>query len=233
MPGKLIRIVGIVAIFVVALGARAQVSVGYGVATQGATSDSAATSYVFLQGFGAGGAGLTLSSWSFSTATFVGARDITPLLWESTGGTNFVLRAIGGTVNATGDTVYSGVAFNLQSGSSLIGNANYYFGWKDGTTTSPNTGVISWDDLVSSTQTAYSWGNSVGDNNAGNITSANLGSTFVMGNVGLGERTYRFTATAIPEPAHVAMAFALCCLAAAVRMRARDRKSAPPIMPLA
>ena len=51
------------------------------------------------------------------------------------------------------------------------------------------------------------------------------GTTFTMGNVGLGDRTYRFTATAIPEPAEVAAGLALFALGAAgVRQYRRRRR---------
>ena len=103
------------------------------------------------------------------------------------GGDQFVLRAIGQTRSA-GPGLNSSLAFNVQAGNATIINANYVFGWKDGTQTTHNRGVISneidFTGTLSDTRLA-------GFTQV--ITGSDVGTTLTFG-VSLG-RVYSFEAT--------------------------------------
>jgi hypothetical protein len=199
---------------------RAQVVIGYGTATQGSFFDSASTSYVFIQqGFGEGGVGLNLASWSFHSGAWeeISTRDVTPMLFQSIGDGYYTVVAIGATVTADKNTVYD-QPFNLVEGSTAITGTNFYFGWKDGTTTSANQGVISWDHNPDGPNTAVA----LAENSSENLA---LGASYYFGNLGLAERSYRFTATAtvIPEPGTYAAWLGLGVFAIA-QLRRRTRR---------
>lgn len=109
-------------------------------------------------------------------------RSITPLLCEYTGsGNDYYLRGYGASRFITVAGAYT-FNFYLQSGSSYIANSNYRFGWKDGTATTANQGVLSFD--VDGTQTvAALTGNSAMD-------IPDPGQIMTFGNTAVGSRTY-------------------------------------------
>jgi hypothetical protein len=147
----------------------------------GASTDSASTTYVNLLNLGIT-LGSTLTNWSFFTN--ITGKSITPLILEDTGSSNYTIRGIGTSrsVTATGLQSYS---FGLVEGTNVFVNANYRFGWKDGTTTSANTGVISFTSNNGVAQTTYAL--------AGNSsTNISLNTAYAFGNQVLGNRTYYF-----------------------------------------
>ncbi len=85
-------------------------------------------------------AGQVVTSYSFYAGTT--GLDITPLLFENTGGTDFKIIGIGTTqVPSTLGT--NTFAFGLTSGTATVQDSNTYFGWIDGNTTgTANTGTI-------------------------------------------------------------------------------------------
>ncbi|MDB6019511.1 MAG: hypothetical protein JWR19_4000 [Pedosphaera sp.] len=187
-------------IAVIALPAsQAQSTIGLGIGSEGSDIDGAATTYVYTQqGFGSATIGSSLSAWAFYSGNFFATRSITPLLFEYSGtGNDYVLRAVGAAVTVSAHTAYSDLPFDVQFGSTLIANGNYFFGWKDGTLTSANSGVISWDTIDGGNSTYALTANSSQD-----ITSADLGNTLSFDNTSLGNRTYQFQATVVstPEP---------------------------------
>jgi len=147
----------------------------------GNSTDSAATTYVNLLNLGIT-VGSTLTNWSFFTN--ITGRSITPLILEDTGSSNYTIRGIGTSrsVTATGINTYS---FGLVAGTNVFINSNYRFGWKDGTTTSSNTGVISFTSNNAVAQTTYA----LTSNSGTNIT---LNTAYAFGNQALGNRTYYF-----------------------------------------
>ena len=147
----------------------------------GTATDSASTTYVNLLNLGIT-LGSTLLNWSFYTS--VTGRSITPLILEDTGSSNYVIRGIGTsrTVTTAGLNSYS---FGLVEGTNVFSTSNYKFGWKDGTTTSTNQGVISFNSNNAVAQTTYA----LGGNSSTNIS---LNSTYNFGNQLLGNRTYSF-----------------------------------------
>ncbi|PKB79876.1 MAG: hypothetical protein BZY88_10825 [SAR202 cluster bacterium Io17-Chloro-G9] len=141
--------------------------------------------------------GHPLTTWRFFAHSGTTNRSITPLLLESTGGTDYVLRAIGQTHTVGAGGIFASatspaLAFNVQAGDATIHNANYRFGWKDGTQTSANQGVISFDVGGSSSVTTLT---APGVNSSRNLTGSDIGSSFTFTNGPL-FRTYSFEATA-------------------------------------
>ncbi len=180
-------------------GLRGQVTIGNPIVDHN-NRDGAQTTYLFaVQSFGSGANGYTLSTWSFYANAGTTGEQITPLLFENVGG-NIILRAIGTTQTVTANTAYIDLAFGPVEGSALIDSANFYFGWKDGSQTSPNQGVISFDSSGGGAMYALS-GNSME-----NITGIDIGNAYDFSNNVTG-RVYSVSATAIeaiPEPANVA-----------------------------
>ncbi|MEX2186528.1 MAG: lamin tail domain-containing protein [Pirellulales bacterium] len=87
-----------------------------------------------------------VTEWSFySTNTLT----LTPLLFRLDQGT-FGLVGVGRSRVSTGTGLQT-YAFDVQSGSDLVGASNYYFGFKDGDNTVDNTGVIDWTDGTTDT----------------------------------------------------------------------------------
>lgn len=200
-------------LLVLAPSARAQVTVGNPIISAG-TLDGATTAFVMSgQPFGSGATGLNLTSWSFYAG--IGGRSVTPLLLEFSSGNTYVVRGIGQTVTPSSAGAQSNLAFNVITGSAAITNGNFYFGWKDGSTTSPNEGVIAWSG------TGPEQVQSLTDNSAMNITSAGLSLDF--GNTSLDSRTYSVSATAsaIPEPSTNAALAAVAVLGFALYRRQR------------
>ncbi|WP_396437898.1 beta strand repeat-containing protein [Limnohabitans sp.] len=127
--------------------------------------------------------GQEVHSWSFASGNFGGSRNITPLLFDKVG-SDYVLRAIGSTQQALGSTVYQDLAFNKVAGNTTIANGNYIFGWKDGTQTVDNEGVIS---ILGGTP--GSWTSQYSDGQ--DITAQNIGSAVAFREVFDG-RNYQF-----------------------------------------
>ena len=112
--------------------------------TNRATNDGAAGS-IFVEKTGLTSvAGCRLSKWSFFDDDGAG-RMITPLLLEQTGAT-WTIRGIGATITSTGAGVQANLNFGLVSGTDIVGNANFRFGWKDGGNGSDNQGVADFTD---------------------------------------------------------------------------------------
>ncbi len=200
-------------LLMLAPSARAQVTVGNPIISAG-TLDGASTAFVLSgQPFGSGATGLSLTSWSFYAGT--GGRSLTPLLLEFSSGNTFVVRGIGQTVTPGSAGAQTNLAFNVITGSSAITNGNFYFGWKDGSTTSANQGVISWSG------SGPEQVQSLTGNSSTNITSAGLSLDF--GNTSLDSRTYSVSATAsaIPEPSTTVALAAVAALGFACYRRRR------------
>jgi hypothetical protein len=115
--------------------------INFGLGKNGSTDGYQSVYLIPVDGF-ASAIGQDVLSWSFASGSFDGDRSITPLLFEKVSN-DYVLRAIGSTQQAQGNTVYQDLAFNVIAGDATIANANYVFGWKDGTQTLDNAGVIS------------------------------------------------------------------------------------------
>jgi hypothetical protein len=112
----------------------------FGLSTNGLIDGAQSVYLIPVDGF-ASAIGQDVLTWSFASGNFGGDRSITPLLFEKVG-EDYVLRAIGSTQQAQGNTVYQDLAFNVLVGDASIKNADYIFGWKDGTQTQGNEGVI-------------------------------------------------------------------------------------------
>jgi len=213
--------IGLVLTLALGLTARAQVTIGPGIGSEGGNLDGAQTSYVFIgQGFGAGAVGLTLTSWDFFSGNTGGSLSVTPLLFQEDLDGNFTLMAIGASVTPPANTAVTNLAFNPQVGSAAITNANFYFGWKDGTQTTHNSGVISWNSIGGPESADALTGNSTQ-----NLTSANVGTEITMGNTSLGDRTYQFDAFAtstVPEPSNFTLLAGLVGLGGALFIRRRS-----------
>lgn len=87
--------------------------------------------------------GFTVTKWSFYAGTT--GKSVTPLLLEFVSGTTYKLRAYGASVTPSSTGVQT-QAFDVQGGNALVKNTNYRIGWKDGTATTANTGVINFDN---------------------------------------------------------------------------------------
>jgi hypothetical protein len=137
-----------------------------------------------------------LTTWSFWAD--VTGLSLTPLLYQNTG-SSFVISGIGTavSVSALGAQTY---AFGLQAGSDLV-DANTYFGYRDGTTESANTGTIPFTDSASGALQYY-----FGDGAGGPNADPFVGETMALGsfNGGLLNRNYSIQATSaastVPEP---------------------------------
>jgi hypothetical protein len=126
-------------------------SIDWGVSIRD-TTDTNQSIYVIAKPL-TGLIGKTLTNWSFTTLIST-SKSITPLLFETNGTKVLKLQAIGTTrtISASGTYRYS---FGLVSGSNVIKTGFYCFGWKDGTSTTSNTGVISFDTTTSEEDSVY------------------------------------------------------------------------------
>ena len=142
------------------------------------TVDSGSTTYVNLIPIGQpNGSGLIF--WGFFAGTT--GRTITPLILEFTGGTNYILRGVGRSrvVSVSGLQSY---AFDTVSGSNIFLTSNYRFAWKDGTLTTTNNGIISYNNTNSLAQTTFSMSSAV---------NMSVGTSYSYANA-MGNRTYSF-----------------------------------------
>ncbi len=123
--------------------------------------------------------GSTLVNWGFFAGTT--GRTVTPLVLEFTGGTNYILRGAGRsrTISVSGLQTF---AFDTVGASNIFLTNNYRFAWKDGTLTTTNAGVISYDTTNAVAQTTYSMSSAV---------NMSVGSTYSYGSA-MGNRTYAF-----------------------------------------
>jgi alpha-tubulin suppressor-like RCC1 family protein len=142
------------------------------------STDTGSTTYVNLIPMGQPN-NCGLMYWGF----FAGAtgRTVTPLILEFTSGTNYVLRGVGRSRAVTASGLQS-YAFDTVGGSNIFLTSNYRFAWKDGTLTTTNTGVISYDTTNSLAQSTYSMSSA---------TSMSVGTSYSYAN-GMGARTYAF-----------------------------------------
>ena len=83
-----------------------------------------------------------LINWGFYTN--ITGRNITPLVLEYINTSNYTVRGIGTSRNIT-TTGINTFPFQLVSGTDVFSTSNHMFGWKDGTTTTANAGVITYD----------------------------------------------------------------------------------------
>lgn len=156
-----------------------------------ASDDTAiGVSYIWLQSFPAEAYGQSLDTWSFfDNDNFSPNRQITPLLYEQVGPKLFVLRGIGETRTST-EAGLNTFSFSLQEGSATVINSAFLFGWKDGSPTTHNNGVIDWDT-----------GGPVsilgGENN---VELPPVGTTIDLTVKEYRARTYSFQVTTVPEP---------------------------------
>ncbi len=95
-----------------------------------------------------------VESWSFYSSSGAG-KQVTPLLIEEVGGEYFI-RGIGATRVNTAEGIQSH-DFDLVSGTTEVGSGNFYIGWKDGSTTSNNSGVIEGDIASGTTSSFVRW----------------------------------------------------------------------------
>jgi hypothetical protein len=161
--------------------------------------DGASTTYVSHESFGNSAINDSLISWGFYSSGDNDLKKLTPLLYELDSGNGYILRAIGATVTVTSNTLFDNLDFDTQVGDSTIYTSNYYFGWKDGSQTSYNTGVINYG-----TGSSYTMA-SLASNSSQNITGADIGTTLNFNNL-LGDRLYSYKATTgvaplVPVPA--------------------------------
>jgi hypothetical protein len=134
--------------------------------------------------------GQEVTSWSFY-ADGTG-NSLTPLLYTLSG-TTFTITGIGTTITVTSSGVQT-YSFGLVSGSDIVTGPTY-FGYRDGTLTSANTGTIGWN---SGNTGALMWyfGDGAGGPNQNPLIGEGLTASGEL------PRNYSLeaTATATPEP---------------------------------
>ena len=146
--------------------------------------------YVWLQSFSSTAYGESLATWSFfDNDNFSPDRQVTPLLFEQVGPKLFILRGVGETRTTT-EAGLQTFSFSLQEGTATILNSAFLFGWKDGSPTTHNQGVIDWDSdgPVSI----------IGGEN--NVDLPAVGGTLDFSVKEYRARTYSFQVTTVPEP---------------------------------
>jgi hypothetical protein len=160
--------------------------------------------------------GEVLDSWAFFNDNAASAgRQITPLLFEKTGGVTFQIAGVGTARTNLASGIQSH-AFGLSSGSAVIGGANYYFGWRDGTAGgAADNGVIELD-----------FGGGPGlyyyPTNPPTLFNApvNAGDSFTFSTATTTSRTYSVQAnTVVPEPATLVFVGAALLLLPLRRLR--------------
>lgn len=152
-----------------------------------------------------------LLEWAFyDNDNFSPDRQITPLVLEKVG-TNYIVRGIGATRTTTelGEQRY---LFDLVAGTDLVG-PGYFFGWRDGSLTTTNQGVIDFTDGV------------------GAVRYFGAPASFGLdGNLGAGAfyaRTYSFqTIQVIPEPTSLALLGIGASMVPLIRRRRRTARAA-------
>ncbi|MCW5626673.1 MAG: FG-GAP repeat protein, partial [Burkholderiales bacterium] len=85
-----------------------------------------------------------VTEWSIQAGTFSGARTVTPVIYRVLSDGSYQISGVGTTRTVDGGTQRT-FDFGLVSGSDAVG-ADYRFGWKDGSTTADNAGVIAYDN---------------------------------------------------------------------------------------
>jgi len=98
-----------------------------------------------------------LINWSFyHTVQYSSAsRSITPLILEFISNSNYILRGIGKSRIVSNINGIFSYPFDVVSGSNIFLTSNYKFGWRDGTTTTTNYGIISYANNNSNSVTNY------------------------------------------------------------------------------
>lgn len=148
-----------------------------------------------------------VTDWSFFDDDST-TLQLTPLIFKPNGSL-YQLSGIGQTITTNGTGIQN-TAFNLVQGSAVIQPGDF-FGWKDGSNGTSNTGVIDWDNSNSASTDGVTW---LGDNR----TSFNIGDD----NTASGNffRQYSVQATAtVPEPGTIAL---LVCAMPLLLRRRRD-----------
>ena len=212
----------------------AQVTIGSTLV--GRPSDDGASQQVYIYVGSTFGTTSTLSSWAFyDDDDFTPNRVVTPLIFEKTNATTYVLRGVGTTRTTTEAGSQTGLSFGLIAGSDAIAS-NYTFGFTDRalsypgsgnnvTTGTTNPGVVDRDSGSTWAFTAVLDFNIiigqsyiVGGSTAGDFSTVELTGT---------DRIYSATATtAIPEPAVTTVSFALAGLLALTALRRRSDRAA-------
>jgi len=110
-----------------------------------AVNDTASGSLFVEKSSLASVAGCRLRRWSFYDNDSPGLS-LTPVLFERTAASTYVIRGIGTTRVSTGGGVQANLDFGLVSGTDIVPGANWFLGWKDGSNGANSTGVIDFDD---------------------------------------------------------------------------------------
>ncbi len=181
---------------------QAGVIVGYDLIERDLFNLNLQTTYVATQTFGTPAVGGELTTWSFFPGNGTVLNELTPLLLEFSGGSDYILRAIGETF-ILGQTPGDGtnIAFNAQAGDATIINANYVFGWFDDLHTLNNSrSTIDYDNTGTFNMRALTGFSSQ------SFSGTDVGATFEFGE-SLGNRAYSFQAVVatVPEPSTYAL----------------------------
>jgi hypothetical protein len=118
------------------------ITVGADLKSRAIVDTANGASFVLVSPFTSGG---TLNSWSIfnDNGKAQWGNSITPLLIEALGG-DYIVRGIGTSRTNDGSGLQNW-SFGLAAGSASITNNNFFFGWKDGTASTHNTGSIELD----------------------------------------------------------------------------------------
>ncbi|MCX7893546.1 MAG: PA14 domain-containing protein, partial [Burkholderiales bacterium] len=82
-----------------------------------------------------------VTKWSIFAGSFSGSRLLTPVIFQDAGDGKYRITGIGATRSVTASASQK-FDFDLVSGSDVVG-PGYYLGWKDGSATADNAGVVS------------------------------------------------------------------------------------------
>jgi hypothetical protein len=172
-------------------------------------------SFVYID-FAAAEAGQTVSSFSFFAGAGTASHEITPLLFENTGGDNFEVVGIGETRSGITADAENTFAFGLQSGTATVAGANTWFGWVDG---GPKGGSNSGTITLSTT-------GGIGQFYAAEQSMSLDGSIDYSTFTGVGQqdRTYSLDVTTssvqpVPEPSTAVLLSTLLAIAFVARLR--------------
>ncbi|MBN2023598.1 MAG: hypothetical protein JW809_12505 [Pirellulales bacterium] len=217
---KRLAALGAIIVLLAAGPAVASITVGNSLVDRGITDT--ATGYVFVLGTQPSEAvGNIVTSWAFfddeTGGATVDGRLVTPLIFNKVGSL-FQIAGIG-TTRATDRGGIQEFAFDLVSGSALIG-PDSYLGWRDGNIdgTVVNQGVIEFEwESDPSTYEPYT----------GIVYRGNPGALLVPGaafaGTADGRRTYSVQFTAVPEPASLAVWSLLAAAGLVWTVRRRQR----------